>query len=783
MTDPNGNLLIKLQVILKSEKDEQRRKANEWLDSLQHNPEKQTALKNCLKAFGIPFEKSEEVILRAAPIFPAMPPSLFGKYFNQDLYQQAYRLCALAIIFEKNGIAAEHATKLAVMFDNPSAMLGYLVEFTKGANTSSSPLHDACLFSLPDFNEPGFLDQKNGCKFEVFKSLAVNGGNMLRKDFKEMLPFAWELQKLVVSKKEEATVNNRKVDPNKIKVKELDIRQISAKLDDMESKKDDDDFNKEEYKNLIQSLSQNLHELTELSAGKYLKDLSLIQLKAFYETYKLSTQGAYKIFIDNGIPAKYFAQFKALNRQMAGRNIPDVMVDGKTIGYPGYYLMKIPVADELQAARAACLGKMTNCCQSLSGEAGQPCVIHGLTSPNGGFYVLCEGDSQQPKVSDKVLAMSWAWRSRAEAIVFDSIEVSDTIVNQQQEGKVKAFFEYLGRELVNNHHTNKVTCGSQAIITEQAGLRIEGLVGEEFKDYDDYHDSLQQRLIYSADEPYYFYDVDEQSRLRTYTMANLGKEPHKENQKAFLLNILHKLPLKTIQYLVKHDDFDFTEEQMNELFTNIIRRQDDELISEFIELNPTYFSSKDHFEALCLNFITPNATVSYNANKSIDTLLKVIVNEEINPDFSDKQKVIFFEIAINRENIDFMKWLWKQYPELDKLLSNKTKIVALEKVGKDFRHPEIADFLMERYGHQIPKYKILQAFGKTGAAKYLKDTQLTVKKWPTVVVEPPEKIVKPKRPLPQTPQRHDHKMPTSSTPAPEVVPRRPLPNPPRGKAK
>jgi hypothetical protein len=82
MIDPNGDLLIKLQVILKSQKDEQRRKANEWLGSLQHNPEKQTALKHCLKAFGIPFEKSEEVILRAAPIFPAMPPSLYSRFRN-----------------------------------------------------------------------------------------------------------------------------------------------------------------------------------------------------------------------------------------------------------------------------------------------------------------------------------------------------------------------------------------------------------------------------------------------------------------------------------------------------------------------------------------------------------------------------------------------------------------------------------------------------------------------------------------------------------------------------
>lgn len=405
-----ANFLSALDTLTKVKLDDMQSAANDLLVHYQAQvaPEAYLAIQRCLKVYGIPFEGDKKITLRDSQYHPSMPPQQFGKNFNQDIYAFAYEICSLAYSFEQNGVVTEHATKLAVMFDKPAAMLRYLVDFSKCAQSSRTPVHDACLFSLPDFNQPGFLDQNNGCKFELFKSLGAKSGNMLRKDFKEMLPFAWDLQKLVASKREEAKACNHKVDPTKIKAKELIIHQISAQLDHLESKKDDDDFNNEEYKNLIQSLSKNLSELSEFIAGKYLKDLSLIELKAIYESYKLDTQGAYKIFIDNGIPAKYFAEFKALNRQVAGTNIPNVTIDGKTIGYPGFYLMKVPVADELQAARAACFGKMTNCCQSLSGEAGHACVIHGLTSPNGGFYVICEGDSQQPNVDDKVLAMSWA---------------------------------------------------------------------------------------------------------------------------------------------------------------------------------------------------------------------------------------------------------------------------------------------------------------------------------------------------------------------------------------
>ncbi len=40
--------------------------------------------------------------------------------------------------------------------------------------------------------------------------------------------------------------------------------------------------------------------------------------------------------------------------------------------------MKVPVLDDMHAARAACFGKLIgqNRCQSLSGEQGQACVIH-----------------------------------------------------------------------------------------------------------------------------------------------------------------------------------------------------------------------------------------------------------------------------------------------------------------------------------------------------------------------------------------------------------------------
>jgi len=135
--------------------------------------------------------------------------------------------------------------------------------------------------------------------------------------------------------------------------------------------------------------------------------------------------------------------------------IPDVTIEGASIGHSGYYLKKLDPTDP----RAAVLGKLTACCQSLGGQ-GYQCAIHGMTNPNGGFYVLCRGEANHPKLSDEVVAQSWVWRSREDNLVLDSIESQPKMREESSGVKMIAdFYAHLGKRLVADHNVNRVTFG------------------------------------------------------------------------------------------------------------------------------------------------------------------------------------------------------------------------------------------------------------------------------------------------------------------------------------
>ncbi|MGD9592551.1 MAG: hypothetical protein AB7V32_08535, partial [Candidatus Berkiella sp.] len=365
------NVLVDIQHLLRLKTDKQNDAVRVLLARFGKEAPKLFALKQCLKAFNIPFDGNADIPFLA---LQGNQHNVYQKHFNRDMYLKALGICKLAYQFEQNGIPEEQATKLAVIFDDSNALVDYLTEHCKSANASNTPLHDACLFSLPDFHAKGFHDKNEGCKFEIFKKMAAQNRAMMRKDFKELLPFAWELQKLVVSK---AKAASHKPDNALIKNQSELISQTIKRYNELEAKKGVFDAETEnEYHLLAKTLSEQLRELAKLSAGKYLKDLTLIELKAFYEEFKCHAEKGYNTFIEHGIPAKYYAEFKTLVRQDNDRHIPKVSIDSKDLGRSGFYLMKVPVLNEEYAAKAACLGKMTSCCQSLSGESGHACTIH-----------------------------------------------------------------------------------------------------------------------------------------------------------------------------------------------------------------------------------------------------------------------------------------------------------------------------------------------------------------------------------------------------------------------
>ncbi|WP_162265616.1 hypothetical protein, partial [Legionella santicrucis] len=70
------------------------------------------------------------------------------KLSHPDCYQKVLPLCQLALIVERNGVAEDHALKLATIFKDEKAVLNYLLQF-KDQNACNYLVHDACLFELP----------------------------------------------------------------------------------------------------------------------------------------------------------------------------------------------------------------------------------------------------------------------------------------------------------------------------------------------------------------------------------------------------------------------------------------------------------------------------------------------------------------------------------------------------------------------------------------------------------------------------------------------------------
>ena len=107
--------------------------------------------------------------------------------------------------------------------------------------------------------------------------------------------------------------------------------------------------------------------------------------------------------------------------------LPDVMVDGASLGHPGYCLVKLPIDDP----RAYILGDITNCCQNIGGESEQ-CVIDGITREHNGFYVLLKAnpraheraviDGKINYANHAIVGQGYAWLSELDNLTFDSWE-------------------------------------------------------------------------------------------------------------------------------------------------------------------------------------------------------------------------------------------------------------------------------------------------------------------------------------------------------------------------
>lgn len=196
-----------------------------------------------------------------------------------------------------------------------------------------------------------------------------------------------------------------------------------------------------------------------------IKNYNIEMLNDWYQYYELLYPHFETFFNNFGIGAKYFNSFLQLDRTQAGRQLPNIELDGKTYGYPDYYIKKLNVRNIKDAVLAALLGKYTSCCQSYSGESGRSCTTHGLTSPDGGFYVLFKKHLNQ---KDEVMAQAWTWRENNQ-LCFDSIEADDKKSQFDDLQRAHVMFSALAIEMVNQHAIQIVTNGYRKEFSRNIG--------------------------------------------------------------------------------------------------------------------------------------------------------------------------------------------------------------------------------------------------------------------------------------------------------------------------
>ncbi|MCC5791080.1 MAG: hypothetical protein JJT82_00515 [Legionellaceae bacterium] len=448
-------------------------------------------------------------------------------------------ICELAFLFEENGNPIEHALKLSVVFDRVEEALKYLERSgTHAESTQQLLVHAACLFSLPDISQ---LREQNWSKWKaLFKNEVLHRGN---RKFLRVFANAVEIERFLYAPGEDGKVPYKSPPSDALKTLEKErnsahqeykkLHRRHGRLNASES---------ERYDKLVKDILPTLHSKLAHAARSLQFTHMTYSILHVCDIYCTPQDGIAKYLHHLGLGTQSYEKFKRLKRQDDQDMIPDITIDGEKHGYKGYYLMKVPVLHDGHAARAAGLGKLTDCCQSLSGELGEACTIHGLCSPYGGFYVLCEGETNAPlddKIQHPVLAQTWIWRSQKKALVFDSIEVNkERTKHKSQKEMVITLFHQLAKKLVTGGHTHKVTCGAYSGISWHFGL--DESKPERFIDYDAYHDSARQYILVDADRPFIFYHCDPHFRNETEQriLQNLqGKEAISQN--CFLTQLIN----------------------------------------------------------------------------------------------------------------------------------------------------------------------------------------------------------------------------------------------------
>lgn len=443
---------------------------------------------------------------------------------SADDYQTLLGYAKLMYSEEKNGDPEEHAKKLFDLFGNANKALNYLYNYSKENPNTVQLMHDACIFVLPP------AEKKEEYDLLVWQKLAEKHLSKSGEFRTKILPLAAEIEAFIkdLAKGKKYSAENTKKMTSEVEKLNSDVKKLS-KIDAAVITEEQEEELTDKTKELLDA------QIALADLGIPFNDqLTLTALNAFKVKYKLSFSGGLKYFIDLGLSQKDYDKFETLDRSHAGEHIPDVTINGDSCWSSGYYLKKVNVQNEMEAIRAACLGKLTGCCQSLSGEAGEPCTIHGLTSINGGFYVVCEGDVNNPKVSDKLLGQSWAWRGEDGSIVFDSVEVNKE--KKYTTCYVINLFNELAKTLVDKNKVQepatRVMVGANSGISDQLGREAFSRHFSSPIDYANYRDSDTQNVMIDPMHPYYFIDTPEGLKATENMLKHLFFEKAKNKKES-----------------------------------------------------------------------------------------------------------------------------------------------------------------------------------------------------------------------------------------------------------
>lgn len=336
-TLPMLDILQELQIIqgLKQKSLIFSAKANELIERIHHDYGDEGAylMKVTLHQWGL------GDFLEATPLLPLLPPH---QVQNHDCYQKVLPLCQLALIVERNGVAEDHALKLATIFKDEKAVLHYLLQF-KDQNTYNYLVHDACLFELP---------KADTCAMAQWLKLA--NLYLANPRFRALLPHAEAIEVMGKMGKKTTKQEGQKFDAevrDKIQEVKKELSTVSKQYKQLKKKPltnpEERRVREEQLKVFSQHLFELQTQLVSLCQGRLpLANIDMIILEAFYATYQQESSAAQNILIQNGISPQNREHFYSLPRDDADKTIPDLVIDGKEIGYPGIYIKKLDTTSD-----------------------------------------------------------------------------------------------------------------------------------------------------------------------------------------------------------------------------------------------------------------------------------------------------------------------------------------------------------------------------------------------------------------------------------------------------